>query len=71
MERLGVEQSVVTPAWEIQPTMVQPGVLRMRGTFPLRPAAIAFDLLFSWQDGWQIEGVAVQAQSESTDNPSR
>ena len=62
---------VVTPAWEIQPTMVQPGILRMRGTFPLRPAAIAFDLLFSWQNGWQLEGVAVQAQSESIATPSR
>jgi len=62
---------VVTPTWEIPPTMVQPGVLRMRGTFPLRPASIAFDLLFWWQDGWRLEGVAVQAQSEITDSPSR
>ena len=62
---------VVTPVWEIPPSMVQPGVLRMRGTFPLRPASIAFDLLFWWQDGWRLEGVAVQAQSEITDSPSR
>jgi hypothetical protein len=62
---------VVTPVWEILPTLVQPRVLRMRGTFPLRPAAIAFDLLFSWEDGWRLEGVAVQAQNESTASPSR
>jgi hypothetical protein len=51
---------VVTPVWEIAPNMVQPRVLRMRGSFPLRPAAIAFDLLFAWDGGWRLEGVAVQ-----------
>ncbi len=53
---------VVTPTWEIAPTMVQPGTLRMRGSFPLRPAAILFDLLFLWDGGWRLDGVAVQAQ---------
>lgn len=54
---------IVTPIWEIAPNMVQPRVLRMRGTFPLRPSAIAFDLLFAWDgSGWRIEGIAVQAQ---------
>ncbi len=51
---------VVTPVWEIPPTMIQPRVLRMRGSFPLRPANIAFDLLFSWDSGWRLEGIAVQ-----------
>lgn len=53
---------VVTPVWEIPPTMVQPRVLRMRGSFPLRPAAILFDLLFAWDGGWRIEAIAVQTQ---------
>jgi hypothetical protein len=53
---------VVTPVWEIAPTMVQPRVLRMRGSFPLRPAAIAFDLLFAWDAGWRLEAIAVQTQ---------
>jgi len=52
---------VVTPAWEIAPTMVQPRTLRMRGSFPLRPAAIAFDLLFTWDGGWRLDAIAVQA----------
>lgn len=51
---------VVTPTWEIAPTMVQPNVLRMRGSFPLRPQAIGFDLLFTWERGWRLEGVGVQ-----------
>jgi len=53
---------IVTPLWEIVPTMVQPRVLRMRGSFPLRPAAIAFDLLFAWDGGWRLDGIAIQAQ---------
>jgi hypothetical protein len=52
---------VVTPAWEIAPRMTSPTVLRMRGTFPLRPQPIAFDLLFAWDRGWRLDGVAVQA----------
>jgi hypothetical protein len=52
---------VVTPNWEIAPTIVQPQILRMRGSFPLRPEAIAFDLLFTWDGGWRLDAVAVQA----------
>ena len=52
---------VVTPVWEIPPQMASPTVLRMRGMFPLRPQPIAFDLLFSWDRGWRLEGIAVQA----------
>ncbi len=53
---------VVTPAWEIAPVMVQPRVLRMRGSFPLRPQAILFDLVFAWDGSWRLEGIAVQTQ---------
>jgi len=52
---------LVTPNWEIAPQMASPTLLRMRGSFPLRPQAIAFDLLFAWNRGWRLEGVAVQA----------
>lgn len=52
---------IVTPVWEVPPRMVSPTALRMRGSFPLRPQAIAFDLVFTWADGWRLEGIAVQA----------
>ena len=52
---------VVTPNWEFEPVMVSPNVLRLRGAFPLRPSAILFDLLFSWDRGWRLEAIAVQA----------
>ena len=56
---------LVTPVWEIAPRMVSPTVLRMRGTLQLRPQAIAFDLLFAWDQGWRLDAVAVQAMPEA------
>lgn len=56
------ETLLATPVWEISPRMVAPTVLRMRGSFPLRPNAVAFDLLFAWEGGgWRLEGVFVGA----------
>jgi len=52
---------MVSPSWEISPRMVSSTVLRMRGSFPLRPQSIAFDLLFAWDREWRLEGVAIQA----------
>lgn len=61
-QRIDVAETlVVTPDWEISPRMESANVLRMRGTFPLRPQPIAFDLLFAWDRGWRLDGVAVQA----------
>jgi len=52
---------LVTPTWEIRPTMIHANILRMRGAFPLRPQPIAFDFLFLWDRGaWRLEGIAVQ-----------
>lgn len=50
---------VVSPTFEFPPTIVQPGVLRMRGAFNLRPVGYRFDLLFEWNQGWRLHGVAV------------
>lgn len=57
------EALTVAPVWDIGPTMIRPGFLRMRGSFPLRPAAVAFDLIFAWErGGWRLDAVAVQAR---------
>lgn len=53
---------IVTPVWQMPPTMIQTRVLRLRGSFPLRPASILFDLLFAWDGGWRLEAIAVQSQ---------
>lgn len=51
---------IVTPTFEIVPTINENGLLRTRGTFPLRPNAIGFDLLFQNIAGqWRIFGIAV------------
>jgi hypothetical protein len=55
------ETLMATPVWEIPPRLTSPTVLRMRGTFALRPQPIAFDLLFAWDRGWRLDGVAVRA----------
>ena len=51
---------MVAPTYQFPPAIVQGGLLRVRGTFPLRPAAIGFDLLFQNLSGqWRIFGIAV------------
>ena len=50
---------VVGPTLEFPPAIVEGGLLRIRGSFPLRPASIAFDLLFQNIAGqWRIFGIA-------------
>lgn len=52
---------LVTPAYEFEPAIVQGGLLRVRGQFPLRPTAIRFDLLFQQiQSQWRIFAIAVR-----------
>lgn len=50
---------IVTPAYDFPPAIIQGGLLRVRGTFPLRPNAIGFDLLFQNVSGqWRLFGIA-------------
>jgi hypothetical protein len=51
---------VVAPTYEFPPALVQGGLLRVRGPFPLRPTAIGFDLLYQFVNGeWHLFGIAV------------
>jgi hypothetical protein len=53
---------LVSPVFEFPPAIVQNGLLRMRGSFPIRPTGIAFDLLFQYVGGrWRIFAIAVAA----------
>jgi hypothetical protein len=52
---------VVTPVWEVPPTMIAPTALRMRGTFPLRPLPIQFDMVFLWDRGWRLDAISIGA----------
>ncbi len=51
---------LVGPNLQYPPAIAQSGLLRIRGSFPLRPAPIGFDLLFQNIAGqWRIFGIAV------------
>ena len=60
-QRLDVANALlVSPTFEIPPSIVEGGLLRARGSFPLRPTAIGFDLLFQNVAGqWRLFGIAV------------
>jgi len=53
---------IVAPSYDAPPAILQGGVLRVRGVFPLRPVGITFDLLFQPVAGrWALLGVSVGA----------
>lgn len=66
---------LVAPSFQFPPTIVQNGLLRVRGSFPLRPAAIGFDLLFQNISGqWRIFGIAaapIVAQAPQSGSTTR
>ncbi|TFI57195.1 hypothetical protein E2493_15900 [Sphingomonas parva] len=64
---------LVTPTFDFAPALVEGGLLRVRGRFPLRPTAIAFDLLYQPVDGqWRLFGIAaVPVANGSPAPPSR
>ena len=63
-QRLDLSNTLlIAPAYEFAPALVQPGLLRIRGSFPMRPTGLLFDLLFQWEDGWRLEGIALMPQA--------
>lgn len=63
---------LVTPSYEFEPAIVQGGLLRVRGIFPLRPVAIRFDLLFQQINAqWRIFAIAVVPAAAPATPPAR
>lgn len=50
---------LLTPTYEFAPQIIGPGLLRMRGSFNMRPAGVAFDLVYQWDQGWRLHGVSI------------
>jgi hypothetical protein len=51
---------LVEPTYEAPPAIIDGGLLRAKGSFGLRPTAIAFDLVFQAAAGqWRILGISV------------
>ena len=49
------------------PQVGQGNILRVRGSFGLRPTAVAFDFEFQWYNGkWRLFGVAISPMPLAT-----
>lgn len=60
----------IEPSYEFAPAL-EGGMLRLRGAFRMRPQAVQFDLLYQWNRGWMLQGVAVRAVPYSSLPPAR
>jgi hypothetical protein len=73
LRQSGVDLSnalLLAPTYSVPPRLEQPGLLRVRGMFGLRPTAIAFDLYFQWINGrWRLFGVSIAPASIATQQP--
>lgn len=66
-ERLDLADTLVfQPMYEFPPAIIQ-GLLRLRGTFRMRPRGVQFDLLYQWNGGWTLHGVAVRSVAMTQD----
>ena len=51
---------LLAPTYAAPPTLVERDVVRVQGSFGLRPTAIAFDLYYQWVQGrWRLYGVSI------------
>ena len=60
----------IEPSYEFPPTL-EGGMLRLRGAFRMRPQAVQFDLLYQWNQGWMLNGIAVRTVPFSSLPPLR
>ena len=58
--RIDLSDTLVTaPSFEFPPALIAPGLLRMRGRYGLASNAIGFDLVYEWEEGWRLHGIAL------------
>lgn len=51
---------LLAPTYSAAPAIIEPGVMRIRGGFGLRPISIDFDLYYQWSGGrWKLYGVSI------------
>jgi hypothetical protein len=62
---------LVVPTYEIPATIVEGGLMRVRGVFPLRPSSLAFDLLFQpVARRWVLFGISLAAVAPQVSAPA-
>jgi len=61
---------LLAPTYTQPPAIVEPGVMRVRGYFGLRPTTIYFDFFFQWVDGRRrLHGIALTPQQIANEAP--
>lgn len=61
---------LLAPIYRTPPTIVSPGLMRVQGSFGLRPVAIDFDLAFQWVAGrWRLFGVGISPRGIAAQMP--
>ena len=62
---------LLAPTYLAAPAIVQPGIIRVRGYFGLRPTAIDFDLYYQWVSGkWRMFGVSISPSVIASQQPA-
>lgn len=61
---------LLAPVYNGAPQVGAGNILRVRGSFGLRPTAVAFDFEFQWYNGkWRLFGVAISPMPLATQQP--
>ena len=61
---------LLAPVYNGPAQVGQGNILRVRGSFGLRPTAVAFDFEFQWYNGkWRLFGVAISPMPLATQQP--
>lgn len=62
---------LLAPTYRVPATIVSPGMMRVQGSFGLRPVAIDFDLVFQWVTGrWRLFGVGISPRGIAMQMPA-
>jgi len=62
---------LLAPVYNGAPQVGAGNILRVRGSFGLRPTAVAFDFEFQWYNGkWRLFGVAISPMPLATQQPA-
>lgn len=59
------EVLILSPTFEIPPTMVQPNLMRMRGLFQLTQGQFGFDMQFRFDRGWRLDSIYLRPPGAS------
>jgi hypothetical protein len=68
-QRLDLSDTLLFEPYYDYPPAFQGPLLRLRGGFRMRPTGVEFDLLYRWDNGWRVEGIAIRGVPMSAAQP--